>query len=394
MVAFTPTGRALVRLVGKSTFAKADQFCALVGSLFDTAAHEANAAVAAAAGTTLTAAQIAGQLITRSGATAAFTDTTDTAANIIAALPNAQVGQSFEATIVNATAFPQTLAAGAGVTLSGVTQIAPNCVGRFLITYAGPNAVSIYGLWVDDRGINNFTATTDPGVGNDNTQGYGPGSEWFNTTTNREWTCLSAATGAAVWSLGGVVPGVGVEPSSMLTQFGGGTASFPEEGNISRQISAAGIQPGATGADNVLAVFTLPASSLDQAGRGLTISAIGSFGATANTKTVKLIWNPSTAVVGSTVGAGGTVIATTGAVTTNGGGWQLSGNVFKYGAAGSNTQLVTSNGAIAGAAHLGTTSPALATATESGAILIAVTGNAATAVSDIALNWLEINAMN
>ena len=38
--------------------------------------------------------------------------------------------------------------------------------------------------------------------------------------------------------------------------------------------------------------------------------------------------------------------------------------------------------------------PALATATENGAILVAVTGNAGTATGDIALNFFEINAMN
>lgn len=43
------------------------------------------------------------------------------------------------------------------------------------------------------------STTTDPGVGSDNTLGYGVGSEWVNTTTQRIWTCYSAATGAAVW---------------------------------------------------------------------------------------------------------------------------------------------------------------------------------------------------
>jgi len=38
--------------------------------------------------------------------------------------------------------------------------------------------------------------------------------------------------------------------------------------------------------------------------------------------------------------------------------------------------------------------PLATTAVESGAILIAVTGNAATATSDILLNFFEVNAMN
>lgn len=46
---------------------------------------------------------------------------------------------------------------------------------------------------------NNFTATSDPTVSNDTTQGYSVGSEWFNTVTNQYWKCFSATTGAADW---------------------------------------------------------------------------------------------------------------------------------------------------------------------------------------------------
>ena len=45
----------------------------------------------------------------------------------------------------------------------------------------------------------NLAATTNPGVGNDNTQGYIVGSEWLNTTAQTAWVCLGNATGAAVW---------------------------------------------------------------------------------------------------------------------------------------------------------------------------------------------------
>jgi hypothetical protein len=49
------------------------------------------------------------------------------------------------------------------------------------------------------QAISNLSATTDPGVTNDNTQAYAVGSVWFNTTTGIEWRCQSSATGAAVW---------------------------------------------------------------------------------------------------------------------------------------------------------------------------------------------------
>jgi len=247
--------------------------------------------------------------------------------------------------------------------------------------------------WLRGNNGNNTTATTDPGAGNDNSQGYFAGSLWVNTTNGRVWIAQSVATGAAAWALA-VVPGSGVEPSSNLEQFGAGTATILAEGNVSRQISSAGIIPGATGADNVLAVFSIPASSFDIAGGGVGVTAQGSFGATANNKRLKLVFNPATAVVGSTVGAGGTTIADTGTVATSGGGWSLQANVFKYGANGSNTQIGLHQQAQIGNAVAALLAPSLITATESAAILVAVTGNATTAASDIVFNFLEVNAMN
>ena len=106
---------------------------------------------------------------------------------------------------------------------------------------------------------NNLSATTDPSAFTDNTQGYSVASRWLNITARRVWTCLSAATGAASWTLDGVVPGAGVEPSSISTYFGGGTGSFLREGNLSRQVgnSLGGNKADTT--DDVLASYTLPA---------------------------------------------------------------------------------------------------------------------------------------
>ena len=258
----------------------------------------------------------------------------------------------------------------------------PGLIGGF----TAPGQASL----TEGGGVCNFTATTDPGVTNDASQGYTISSMWYNTTTSRYWTCQSNAIGAAVWLLSGVVPGVGVEPAAMLTQFGAGSSSFPEEGNIYRYISVAG-QGSTTTASVVLASYLLPANSFDIVNRGLTLSGIGSFAANGNSKTINLVWNPSSATVGSAVGSGGTTIATTGAQTTSGGGWYISGNVFK---AGANSQLLTSNGSIAGASHLGTSAPASATATDSGAIWVALTASTPTATNDVVANLLIVNAMN
>lgn len=46
----------------------------------------------------------------------------------------------------------------------------------------------------------NIGATTDPGTGDDNMQGYSVGSRWINTTLDREFVALDVTTAAAVWT--------------------------------------------------------------------------------------------------------------------------------------------------------------------------------------------------
>jgi hypothetical protein len=108
----------------------------------------ANTPVTATVGTTLSAAAIVSSLITRTGPTAAFTDTTDTAANIIAAMNSQVIGNSWTLRIINDTAFPETIAAGSGVTLSGQTVVPANSWAEFLMTYSAAGAVTMYGYLI------------------------------------------------------------------------------------------------------------------------------------------------------------------------------------------------------------------------------------------------------
>jgi hypothetical protein len=70
----------------------------------------------------------------------------------------------------------------------------------------GETAFSAFGK-VNDNFVELYTgfvgkdnvATTDPGVGNDGTQGYAAGSSWFNSSTGILWWARSVATGAALW---------------------------------------------------------------------------------------------------------------------------------------------------------------------------------------------------
>lgn len=48
--------------------------------------------------------------------------------------------------------------------------------------------------------VSNLSATTDPGVDNDTTEGYEVGSTWVNVTLDKTFTCTDATEGAAVWN--------------------------------------------------------------------------------------------------------------------------------------------------------------------------------------------------
>ncbi len=49
-------------------------------------------------------------------------------------------------------------------------------------------------------GKNNFTATTNPGVTNDITEGYAVGSQWFNKNTGVLYQATAITDGAAAWA--------------------------------------------------------------------------------------------------------------------------------------------------------------------------------------------------
>lgn len=262
--------------------------------------------------------------------------------------------------------------------------------------------------------IVNATATTNPGSANDSSQGYGVGSEWwYNTVTQSLWVCISAALGAAVWVWEGVVPGLGAQPSTMVTQFGGAAqtnpltpfAQFGEEGNLYRNAGNPIAANAADTTDDILDGFVMPAGAFDVAKRGLQLTFQGKFGATGNNKRVRLWLNPTMAGQTVTAGviSGGTVSGVGSGVllfdsttqTGNAVGWGFMTQLFKYGAAGSNTQYAQTQ-PIFGTAHGGITVPAFTTIPENAPINVVVTGASLTtgAAADVVLNFSEVNAMN
>lgn len=96
---------------------------------------------------TLTAAQLVDSGLFTITPTVARTLTTDTAANIVAAISGAQAGTWFLFTIECLAAYDVTLAAGTGVTLSGsavVNNAAGVWIARLDNVGAGTEAVTIY----------------------------------------------------------------------------------------------------------------------------------------------------------------------------------------------------------------------------------------------------------
>lgn len=95
------------------------------------------------AAATLTAAQMIDSAIFTITPTVARILTTDTAANLVAALPRYQVGTWFDIVIVNTAAFDVTLAAGTGITLVG-KMIINNVSGTWKARIDSATAVTIY----------------------------------------------------------------------------------------------------------------------------------------------------------------------------------------------------------------------------------------------------------
>jgi hypothetical protein len=215
----------------------------------------------------------------------------------------------------------------------------------------------------------------------------------------------SISNGAATLSVPANAPGE-------TTIFGGATqgsnfAAFAEEGNLYRNVGNPIAGNAADTTDDILAGVVIPAGAFDAAGRGLCITAQGVTGATTNNKRFKLWVNPTMSgqtttngvISGGTVSAGTTICDSgtwvNGTTANNAAGWSAGANLFKYGAAGSNTQYAQGT-PILGTLHGGVLAPAFLTLTENAAISIVVTGSSYTtgAANDVKLDFFEVNAMN
>jgi hypothetical protein len=189
----------------------------------------------------------------------------------------------------------------------------------------------------------------------------------------------------------------GIAGANLFVNNGTRTACLfrPFDSALTRQLFgvAGGVAPGTLAADIVFGVFSIPAGFFGQTGRGVNIIASGTFAVSATNKRARLWFNPTTAVLQSAV-TGGIILGDTGVVATSGGSWYLEGDVFKTGLPGSNTQTTVSIQQTAGGVSLGTSPNFDTTAVENAPILVAVTLNNTTVLTDSLLGLFEIDSSN
>lgn len=170
------------------------------------AAEGVGTALATVGAGTLSAALLVTNFITRTGPTAGYTDTTDTAANIIAALTSTngvQAGDSFRFKYINTVAFAMTLAAGAGVTLvGGNTGVNASSVKDYLVRITNPTPTATV--------VGNLDGTTAVITGIDLGE-----SSLLSVGQNITGTGIPAST-----TIIGIVPGISITLSANTTVAG------------------------------------------------------------------------------------------------------------------------------------------------------------------------------
>lgn len=184
-------------------------------------ATQINTALTTVGAGTLLAAAIIGGNITRTGSTAAFTDTTDTAANIVAALPNLTVNESFYFKYYNHTAFQATITGGTGVTVSGQTLVQGESYVEYLATYTALNTFTF--VAVDAGSMNNTLYNTI-------NKGAKVCTAQVDRTTS---TALTTVTGCSIALLAGATYIVEAHISGTAGASGGAKAAIAGDGTLS-----------------------------------------------------------------------------------------------------------------------------------------------------------------
>lgn len=179
---------------------------------------------------TWTGAAIATGIINRTGPTGGYTDTTDTAANIIAALQGnspalaAVPGTSFRLLFINTVAFAMTFAAGVGVVAgTGTLSLGASAVRLYLLTILNSMVpVTVNATFLTTSKVVTFML---PGV--TVALSEGPASAYNQISVGATVTGTNIATGTKVLGVtsgqGGII-GITLDTNTTGASASGGTA--------------------------------------------------------------------------------------------------------------------------------------------------------------------------
>lgn len=261
---------------------------------------------------TLTAASFFSGLISRGGAqsSTAFTDTTDTAANIIAACANLvnKVGAAMFVDYSNTTNATATITGGTGVTVSGVTTVPPNTIGRFLVTYTAAATLTMVGVGVTQ---NIATAVTVLGssTGVSAIQSGNTGATNFVSTLPAVTGVLSSTTGANLYTADLKKSSATITSSSTTLANVTGLSFTVVPGTYKFTLVLQGVADGTGGIKYAFNYTTAVLSSLQATANGTTAAASATQSTTTAT-TQATLYTQAAAVLQVLVH--GTMVVTTG----------------------------------------------------------------------------------
>ncbi len=222
---------------------------------------------------TLTAAGLVGGEIVRTGPSAVFSDATDTAVAIIAALPGAVVGGTFTILLKNATAFTQTITAGAGVTLPPTVIIPAFSVYRAVATVA--TATTITMVHINTTEISTGANSTVPAITAISTVGAGTLTAAsfvggiISRTGSQSGTAFADTTDTAAAIIAACANLVNKIGTSMLVEYANTTnATATISGGTGVTVSGVSVIPPSTIAQ-FLVTYTA-AATLTMVGLGVT----------------------------------------------------------------------------------------------------------------------------
>lgn len=152
-----------------------------------------------------------------------------------------------------------------------------------------PQARINLGLTGLANALSNMTASSNPAVTSDNTQGYSIGSTWFNTTTNSMFVATSVATGAAVWLQ---IPPTFVDRTSSQSVGGVKTFTSPMNSTHTSDESSFNSSYTATNTNNAAYAYTGNATTGRYADSRVTGDTTGRFTVLADGN---MSWGPGNA---------------------------------------------------------------------------------------------------